>query len=438
MEKKYQIFISSTYEDLIVERQKAIDTILAMNQFPVGMEMFSAADEEQWEIIKQTIDCSDFYVLIVGNKYGSVIPDGMPDAGISYTEKEFKYALEKKIPILAFIVAPGVIPTVDKAETDPVKVEALKLFKEKVKKDRLVKFWKNPDELSAQLSQSIYKAILRGSRPGWVRTTDFDIEKSHAEIIRLTERVHTLEALNADLKLQNIRKPHLWISAVNDIDDDTGEIRDRDILRIENGVVSYSVRPVNISDARNGLKYKDRMGEERYAPAEEVRLFRYICKNAFSLLFHIHNDGNARATGVRVIWKFPNNLMVLSKTELEEYMREDDITFAPDAYENWHERFYEKEDCKMTEGTDKFVSIDELVAIDDIADLLDPAENDGMCSIFPGEVKLELEEIKHKDSTFYRGLYILPLSAGKYEIDCIILCNEFPEEVHQKIQVYIK
>ena len=46
MEKKYQIFISSTYEDLKEERRKVQDTILSMYQFPIGMEMFSAADED--------------------------------------------------------------------------------------------------------------------------------------------------------------------------------------------------------------------------------------------------------------------------------------------------------------------------------------------------------------------------------------------------------
>lgn len=60
MDKKYQIFISSTYKDLINEREQVRDTILSMYQFPIGMEMFSAADEEQWEIIKETIDSSDY------------------------------------------------------------------------------------------------------------------------------------------------------------------------------------------------------------------------------------------------------------------------------------------------------------------------------------------------------------------------------------------
>ena len=59
LEKKYQFFVSSTYEDLKEERDIAIHAILTMNQFPIGMEMFSAADDDQWQIIKEAIDSSD-------------------------------------------------------------------------------------------------------------------------------------------------------------------------------------------------------------------------------------------------------------------------------------------------------------------------------------------------------------------------------------------
>ena len=104
MEKKYQVFISSTFTDLVEARNKVKDAILSMYHFPVGMELFGAANEDQWRIISETIDTSDYYVLIIGQRYGSIIPEGQPDAGISYTEKEFRYALDKGIPILAFII----------------------------------------------------------------------------------------------------------------------------------------------------------------------------------------------------------------------------------------------------------------------------------------------------------------------------------------------
>lgn len=127
MEKKYQIFISSTYEDLKEERRKVQDTILSMYHFPIGMEMFSAADEEQWEIIRETIDSSDYYVLIIGHRYGSVIEKG-EYAGISYIQKEFRYALEQKIPVLAFLIDDSVAITPEKMEQDVDKMDKLKQF----------------------------------------------------------------------------------------------------------------------------------------------------------------------------------------------------------------------------------------------------------------------------------------------------------------------
>ena len=36
MDKKFQVFISSTYEDLKNERQKVQDIILSMYQIPIG------------------------------------------------------------------------------------------------------------------------------------------------------------------------------------------------------------------------------------------------------------------------------------------------------------------------------------------------------------------------------------------------------------------
>lgn len=73
---KYQIFISSTYKDLVDTREEVIRVILSLFQIPIGMEMFNADNEEQWVTIQGTIDKSDYYVLIIGHRYGSLTKEG--------------------------------------------------------------------------------------------------------------------------------------------------------------------------------------------------------------------------------------------------------------------------------------------------------------------------------------------------------------------------
>lgn len=178
MVKKYQIFISATYEDLKEERKKVQDTILSMSQFPAGMEMFSASNEEPWEIVREAIDNSDFYVLIIGHKYGSVIEDGKC-AGLSYTQREYYYALEKKIPVFVFLIANSVLITPDKMEPEAVKREKLEAFKREVMGTHHVEWWTNKDDLAAKVTVALYKKFNKEQR--YERTTEQYLEKNETE-----------------------------------------------------------------------------------------------------------------------------------------------------------------------------------------------------------------------------------------------------------------
>lgn len=163
MDKKYQIFISSTYEDLKEERQAVIETVLRMHHFPVGMEAFGARSKEQWDIIKETIDTSDYYVLIIKHRYGTI----EPTSGKSYTELEFDYAVSKKIPVLAFIIKDDVPILPDDIEKNHLK--EFEDFKEKVKNKRIIEFWSNKDDLSSKLASSLHNEFEYNERVGWVR-----------------------------------------------------------------------------------------------------------------------------------------------------------------------------------------------------------------------------------------------------------------------------
>lgn len=164
MQKKYQIFVSSTFTDLADERQDTIRSILDLGHIPAGMEIFPAADSEQFEYIKKVIDECDYYILIIGARYGSV-----DDAGVSFTEREFEYARSRGIPTLVF--PHGDVGSIanSRSDYDPQRIERLNAFRTRATTGRLVQFWRARSELKTKVLVSLAKAFDESPGAGWVR-----------------------------------------------------------------------------------------------------------------------------------------------------------------------------------------------------------------------------------------------------------------------------
>ena len=164
MNKRYQVFISSTYADLKEERSKVTQTIMELDCIPAGMEIFPAIDEEQFEFIKKVIDDCDYYLLIIGGRYGS-----LSDDGISYTEKEYDYAIAKNIKVIAFLHNdPSNIP-LGKSEKEAESRQKLEDFRTKVSTNRLIKYWETASDLPGLVALSLSKTIKTYPAIGWVR-----------------------------------------------------------------------------------------------------------------------------------------------------------------------------------------------------------------------------------------------------------------------------
>lgn len=182
MEKKYQVFVSSTYEDLQEERKKVMEALLQMNCFPVGMEYFNASDSSQWEVIKSLIRECDYYVLIVAGRYGSI----EKESGKSYTQKEFEYAIEQGVPVISFVHQhPESLPGT-KIESEQSKRDKLEEFKFCVKK-KLCKFWDNADGLASQVVLSLNSLIKTNPRIGLVKADKIASEEANKELLKLKE-----------------------------------------------------------------------------------------------------------------------------------------------------------------------------------------------------------------------------------------------------------
>lgn len=187
MEKRYQVFVSSTFWDLEKERQEVMHALLELDCIPSGMELFPAANEDQWNLIKKVIDDCDYYVLIMAGRYGSIGLDG-----ISYTEMEYRYALSIGKPTIAFLHRnPGMI-SADKTESSSEGKEKLRAFRSEVEK-KLCKQWDTPQELGSVVSRSLIQLIKSTPAVGWVRANELANQEATMELLQLRRKVEELQ-----------------------------------------------------------------------------------------------------------------------------------------------------------------------------------------------------------------------------------------------------
>lgn len=199
MKKRLQVFVSSTYVDLIEERQAAVSAILKSGHIPAGMELFTAGDKSQLEIIKRWIDESDVYMLILGGRYGSV----EAESGVSYTELEYNYAKETEKPLFAVVIT-------DSALEEKVKISGtsvierdrpteLKLFREMVLTN-MSSFFEDLKDIRLAVMESLPEIAATRNLSGWVSGDDIPDTKGLVdEIAKLNAEITALVKENATL-----------------------------------------------------------------------------------------------------------------------------------------------------------------------------------------------------------------------------------------------
>lgn len=152
--KRYQVFVSSTYKDLVEERSAVTSCLLDNDCIPIGMEQFPAMPISQWDYIKKMIDSSDYYLLILAGKYGSIDPQ----SGLSYTEKEFQYAVEQNIPIIAFLYQDIKKLSYEKCEETEEGKKNIERFRQEVlESNHLCDFYSSIDGLKYAVAKSLKK-----------------------------------------------------------------------------------------------------------------------------------------------------------------------------------------------------------------------------------------------------------------------------------------
>lgn len=168
-QRKFQVFISSTFTDLIEERQIAVEAILSAGHIPAGMELFKAGDESQMTVIKRWIDESDIYLLLLGGRYGSV----EELSGKSYTQLEYEYAKNQNKPLFVLVMSETALEIkLQKLGSKGIEREngkKLKEFYDVVTKNLLVHFWNDVKDIKLSVFQALSDFNYRTEIIGWIR-----------------------------------------------------------------------------------------------------------------------------------------------------------------------------------------------------------------------------------------------------------------------------
>jgi len=167
-QRKLQVFVSSTFDDMKAERQAAVQAVLEAGHIPAGMELFSAGDDEQFKIIENWIDESDVYMLILGGRYGSIEPTSQK----SYIECEYRYALEKGKRVFSLVMS-------DELLSQKVKISGLSVIErnstekynefKKLVLSKLCGFFSTLPELEKETLKSLSEISKDKSLLGWIR-----------------------------------------------------------------------------------------------------------------------------------------------------------------------------------------------------------------------------------------------------------------------------
>lgn len=207
----YQVFVSSTYEDLKSERLAVTKALLEMGVMPLGMEFFPAASEAPTEVIQKFLQRCDYFIVISAGRYGTICPG----TGKSYTEMEVDIAEELDVPILTFLHEnPDQIPQAH-CEKEPDQQLRLTAFQTRLRA-KTCKTFSTPQSLASHVVTAMHHAMKETPRDGWTRPRGEATRVANPLIGTWVLRRGNLPTTNAtdSLKLRIFSDNHhvcLWI-----------------------------------------------------------------------------------------------------------------------------------------------------------------------------------------------------------------------------------
>ncbi len=423
--KKYQVFISSTYKDLVEERKKVQEVILSMYQFPIGMEMFSADDEEQWETIKETIDSSDYYVLIIGHRYGSETSEG-----ISFTEKEYDYAKSKNIPILSFIRNRDVALKDSERESSTEKNEKLIKFIKKSEDNKMCDYWTDKEELGTKVSVTLYKQILKNKRPGWIRSDNLNIDNIVNEMSELSKENRKLKLKLEELeRLQIVKIPKIGVEINNNSDIKLDFLNFNQLLNYNkimwDVLTEKQKENITIEEINEYNSSLPTKSEIHFYNIENEKYWR-VKNTGVCLEFNIYNDGNIKANDINIEIIAPEEILILKEYEINNYKKPEGFKIKSNPLVKSNETFTSSYAVKFP-------------VLEKMAPNVFSKRSSKYITVINNAINIHLDNLLHKKKyNFADKIKLIPLNKGVYEMKISIICEEYTDKMEYIKQITVQ
>jgi hypothetical protein len=193
-ERKYQVFVSSTFTDLHEARQELMVALLEQGLIPTGMELHPGEGNKRWSVIQRIINECDYYLILLGGRYGTLSP-----IGLSHVHREFVHATTKRKPAIALLHdQPDQLPE-DQRETQSSGQAKFRDFRQLLQDQASCYYWSSPADLEGVIKRAVPEFIAQNPVPGWVPAGQVTDLGARREVQELQQRVDELEQEKEDL-----------------------------------------------------------------------------------------------------------------------------------------------------------------------------------------------------------------------------------------------
>jgi nucleoside 2-deoxyribosyltransferase len=184
LDKRYQVFISTSGKDMQPERMTLSQTLVGMGFFSWGLEQRTPLSTA---FARRQIDDCDYVVILLGSQYGE-----QSVSGVGYMHLEYIYAVTKQKPIIVFMHDDPDSRDVSLHDEKPELKAKFKEFRKLLQNEVDQVFtYRSLRDLELAVRSNMSQMLERYPVQGWVRPQN--TQALHDEIDRLKNKLVQLE-----------------------------------------------------------------------------------------------------------------------------------------------------------------------------------------------------------------------------------------------------